>query len=47
MWPAMSWSTLEVEVEVDENVLRASLVIKTVASTLREVSHQQVAAENS
>ena len=42
----LSWSTLFVEVEVDDNVLRASLVIKNVASTLREVSHQQVAAEN-
>jgi hypothetical protein len=41
-----TWFTLGVEVEVDDNVLRASLVIKNVASTLREVSYQQVAAEN-
>jgi hypothetical protein len=38
----LSWSTLEVEVEVDDNVLRVSLVIKTVASALREVSHSRL-----
>ena len=43
--PTLSWSTLRVEVEVDANVLRASLVIQTVASALREVSYQQVAVQ--
>ncbi len=41
----LSWSTLLVEVEVDAIVLRRSLVIKTVASALREVSYQQVAVK--
>ena len=39
------FGSLLVEVEVGVNVLRESLAIKTVASTLREVSHQQVAVK--